>query len=190
MAKAKKIKKTRPVRTSEPRKKGLDRYNHHQFDIIEPCGKTGIGFSESFLAFACYIGGWFTGILVLLSEKKSLYVRYNAIQSIITFLGLNLLLFLCVTLLGFINAFTQALFYAMSFIGAFLVATTLIAWIFLMVSANKGKIVTVPLAGKMAEKIVALQYYKAKRMEEAAEREEASEHDKADTAPASASEKD
>ena len=42
----------------------------------------------------------------------------------------------------------------------------------------------------MAEKIVALQYYKAKRMEEAAEREEASEHDKADTAPASASEKD
>ncbi len=50
--------------------------------------KTKLGIEENIEALLCYAGAWITGIIFLLLEKENEFVRFHAMQSLLTFLGL------------------------------------------------------------------------------------------------------
>jgi len=52
-----------------------------------------LGSDENVEALLTYVLGWITGIVFLILEKNSKFVRFHAMQSTITFLGLTILSF-------------------------------------------------------------------------------------------------
>jgi len=89
----------------------------------------------------CYLFTWVTGLIFLLIEKESKFVRFHAIQSLATFGGLIviIIIFLFIPIIGWI---IDILLY----IGAF------ILWIFLMYKAYQGEMFKLPIVGNIAEK--------------------------------------
>lgn len=95
--------------------------------------KTSMGLDENVAGALCYAFGWITGLIFLVIEKKSGFVRFHAMQSIIVFLGIQILFFL--PLLNLI-----------------VLPLALILWAFLMVKAYQGKRFKLPAIGDFAEK--------------------------------------
>jgi uncharacterized membrane protein len=56
--------------------------------------KTKIGLDENIVAALCYVGFWITGIIFLLTEKENKFVRFHAMQSLLVFLPLSVIIFL------------------------------------------------------------------------------------------------
>ena len=56
--------------------------------------KTKIGLDENIVAALCYVGFWITGIIFLLIEQDNKFVRFHAMQSLMIFLPLSLIVFL------------------------------------------------------------------------------------------------
>lgn len=54
---------------------------------------TKLGIDENKVAALSYIGIWITGILILLIEKENRFARFHAMQSVLVFLPLSLLVF-------------------------------------------------------------------------------------------------
>jgi len=98
--------------------------------------KSSTGLDENVAAFLCYLFGFITGIVFLVVEKKSSFVKFHAMQSTITFLGL----FVISLILGWIPI-----------IGVLILVLSLILWLFLMIKALQGKRYLLPIVGKMAE---------------------------------------
>jgi uncharacterized membrane protein len=90
------------------------------------------GLEENVAGFFCYLLGFVTGIVFLIVEKKSSFVKFHARQSTITFLILLALSWIPV--IGF-------LFWIL---GIFL-------WLLLMIKALQGQKYLLPIVGKMAE---------------------------------------
>ncbi len=101
--------------------------------------KTSLGLDENVEGFLCYLFGFITGILFLVLEKKSSFVRFHAMQSTITFLGL----FVLSLILGMIPII-HLLVYPIWIL-------TLLLWLLLMIKALQGKRYALPVVGKMAE---------------------------------------
>ena len=53
--------------------------------------KTSLDLDESVEGLLCYIVGWITGIVFLVLEKENRFVRFHAMQSVLTFLPLSVL---------------------------------------------------------------------------------------------------
>ncbi len=83
----------------------------------------------------CYLLGWVTGIVFLLIEKEDKYVRFHAMQSIVTFGILTLASFAPV--IGWV-------------LSPFLMIAGFVLWLVLMVKAYQGEEFELPLAGKLA----------------------------------------
>jgi len=100
-----------------------------------------MGLDESVAGLLCYIVGWITGIVFLVLEKENKFVRFHALQSLLTFLPLSVLAWL----LGWIP-----------FVGWVLAALvwilTVILWLILMFKAYRGEKYKLPLVGDIAEK--------------------------------------
>ena len=47
--------------------------------------KQSSGLSKNTAAALCYVAGWVSGLVFLLVEKKDEFVRFHAMQSIVTF---------------------------------------------------------------------------------------------------------
>ena len=94
----------------------------------------------------CYLLGWITGIIFYLIDKDS-YVRFHAMQSILTFGGLTIL-DIIVSILG--NA-GLGLWLIMGLIRSLIGLVGLVLWIVLMVKAYKGERFKLPIVGDMAE---------------------------------------
>ena len=97
------------------------------------------GLDENVAGFLCYLLGFITGIVFLVVEKKSRFVRFHAMQSTITFLGI----FVISIILGAIPIIQLLLFPIW--------ILTLVLWLILMVKALRGERYSLPIAGKMAE---------------------------------------
>lgn len=97
--------------------------------------KSSTGLDENVAAFLCYLFGFITGIVFLVVERKSSFVRFHAMQSTITFLGL----FVISIILGWIPV-----------IGVLILVLTLILWLLLMIKALQGIRYALPIVGKMA----------------------------------------
>ena len=104
-------------------------------------GKTSLGMKPNLAALLSYLAGIITGILFYLLEKENKFVRFHAMQSIVTFgffFALNLLL-------GFIPVVGWSI---MPIVGI----VQLVVWIILMVKSYQGELFKLPIVGDIAEK--------------------------------------
>jgi len=88
-----------------------------------------------------YLLGWLTGIIFLLLEKDSNFVRFHTMQSTITFLAITVV----GIILRLIPFFGWILGSLISLVG-------LILWIVGMVKAYQGEYYKFPIVGEIAEK--------------------------------------
>jgi len=101
------------------------------------------GLKPNVAGLLCYLGTWITGIIFLIIEHKSRFVRYHAIQSIIVF-GILTIASALIGWIPFIGIFFRAV------IGIF----AFILWVVLMVKAYQGELYKVPVAGDIAEGVL------------------------------------
>ena len=104
-------------------------------------GKSSTGMQPNLAACLSYVLGWITGLIFYLIEKENKFVRYHAMQSIVTFAGLNVI---CMILM-FIPIIGWILVPIVSLLSFGL-------WIILMIKAFQGEKFKVPYAGDIAEK--------------------------------------
>lgn len=108
---------------------------------MEERQRSSTGLDENVAAFFCYLFGFFTGIVFLVVEKKSSFVKFHAKQSTITFL----VLFVVMGVLSFIPLLNLLIIPIWILV--------LILWLVLMVKALQGQRYALPIVGKMAEEI-------------------------------------
>lgn len=100
--------------------------------------------NENLMGAAAYLLGFITGIIMLLLEKQSKFVRFHAMQSTILFGGV----FVINMALGFIPILGWIA-------GLILSLVSFILWIVCMWKAFQGEMYKVPYVGEMAEKQLA-----------------------------------
>ncbi len=113
--------------------------------------KSSTGLDENVAGALCYLLGIVTGILFLILEKDSDFVRFHAMQSVVVFAGLWL-----------VSRFVGLFAVFMPFIGVFtgVLAVTLLRiltfaiWLLCMFKAYQGEWFKVPIAGDIAEELV------------------------------------
>ncbi len=109
---------------------------------MENKNKTALGIDENIEGALSYFLGFITGILFLLLEKDSKFVRFHAMQSTIIFL----LLFVIIAVLGIIPLFWLII--------PLIWIAELILWLFLMYKAYQGELLKLPVIGDIAAKQV------------------------------------
>jgi len=104
-------------------------------------GKTSTGIQPNVAALLSYVLGVITGIIFFIIEKENKFVRFHALQSIITFGGLFVI---------------QMVFAFIPVVGAIIVPiisiASLILWVILMVKSYQGEKFKLPIVGDIAEK--------------------------------------
>jgi len=120
---------------------------------VAPAQSPTQGMAENVAGMLCYILGWFTGIIFLLIDKRP-FVRFHAGQSIVVFVGLQILhivlsrFFVMGTAVGGVVGFS---------LGWMLVSlvdlAVFVLWILLMVKAYQGERYRLPLAGDYADSL-------------------------------------
>jgi len=105
--------------------------------------KTSIGLEENIAGLLCYLLGWVTGIIFLIIEKESKFVRFHAIQSMATFLPLMIIswIFILIPFIGIVISWFCSLL-------------GLILWIILMIKAYQGEMYELPIVGEFAKEKV------------------------------------
>ena len=103
--------------------------------------KTSTGLQENVAGLLCYVLGWISGIVFLILEPKNKFVRYHAIQSIIVFGAITIVM----AVLSPIPVVGNVFFWILWVIG-------IIFWVVLMVKAYQGTKFKLPISGKAAEK--------------------------------------
>lgn len=98
--------------------------------------RSSTGLEENVAGFFCYLLGFVSGIVFLVVEKESSFVKFHARQSTVTFLIL-LVIFL--------------IFWWIPVIGFLLLIAILILWLFLMIKALQGERYLLPIVGEMVE---------------------------------------
>ena len=99
------------------------------------------GLDENVAGLLCYLVGWVTGLIFFLIEKNNKFVRFHALQSMITF-GVLTALFMFG---GFIPFLGWMLYPILGLV-------QLILWVLLMVKAYQGEKFKLPVIGDIAEK--------------------------------------
>jgi uncharacterized membrane protein len=95
----------------------------------------------------CYVLGWITGLVFILIEKENKFVRFHAMQSIVTFgafsaLWIPFYIFSRLDILAILFGILQVIIGVLVFV----------LWIVLMVKAYQGERFKLPIAGDIAEK--------------------------------------
>ena len=109
--------------------------------VAKPETESSTGLSPNVAGLLCYVLGWVTGIIFVVWEKKSTFVKFHAWQSIMTF-GV---LFVASLILSWIPIFGWIL-------GILIGILSFVLWIILIIEAGTGKMWKVPGAGDWAEK--------------------------------------
>jgi uncharacterized membrane protein len=109
--------------------------------MIEITEKTSTGIKPNVAGLLCYLVGWITGLIFLLIEKESKFVRFHAIQSISIYVVLFVvyLIFMFIPVIGLI-------------IDILLGIVMFVLWILLMYKAYEGEKFKLPFIGDFAEK--------------------------------------
>jgi uncharacterized membrane protein len=108
--------------------------------LAEIKGKSSTGMDENVAALLTYVFGLVTGILFLVVEKESKFVRFHAFQSILisaTLIILNIVL-------GFIPIIGWLISLVLS-------PVAFILWLILLYQAFQGKWFKLPVIGEYAE---------------------------------------
>ena len=114
------------------------------------------GLPENIAAALSYLLGWITGLAFLLIDKRP-NVRFHAAQSIVVFLGLQILQAVLGPIFGMGWWFGEGGYWGAFTLGTLLLnlisILTLVLWIVLMLKAFQGVRFKVPLAGDIAESL-------------------------------------
>ena len=110
-------------------------------DAVKSEAESSTGLSANVAGLLCYVVGWITGIVFLVLEKKSTFVKFHAYQSIMTF-GVLTVAQLVFRWIPFVGGVLSILIGILMFI----------LWIILIIQAGTGKMWKVPWAGDWAEK--------------------------------------
>ena len=103
--------------------------------------KTSLGLDKNIAALLSYVLGWVSGLVIILIEKEDDFVRFHAMQSIITFGALTVL-----------SILFGSMFMFFVFIGPLINMAGIVLWILLMIKAYQGEKFMLPVAGEMAER--------------------------------------
>ena len=95
----------------------------------------------------CYLAWWITGLVFILIEKENKFVRFHAMQSIVTFGALTVVA-VAVSILAQIGA----LHWLFNILQAVVWVIWVVLWIVLMIKAYQGERFKLPIAGDIAEK--------------------------------------
>ncbi len=104
------------------------------------------GLDQNVAAMLCYLAGWVTGVIFLLIEKDNKFVKFHAIQSILTFGVLSVLIWLLIPML------LPVIGFGILTLSWILWILWLVLWILLMVKAYQGQEFKLPIIGDMAMK--------------------------------------
>ena len=98
--------------------------------------KSSTGLDENIAGLLCYVLGWVSGIVFLLLEQESNFVKFHAVQSIIVFGVLSVVnaVFDWIPVLGLIVGIVSGIL-------------AFVLWILLMVKAGQGERYRVKWAG-------------------------------------------
>ncbi len=99
--------------------------------------KTSLGIDENVEGLLAYLLGAVTGIILLLLEKDSDFVRFHAMQSTILFIGLWILQFFLGTIFGPLGTLVGLIEF--------------VVWVVGMVKAYQGERYKFPIVGDLAE---------------------------------------
>jgi uncharacterized membrane protein/ribosomal protein L40E len=94
-----------------------------------------------------YLGIWITGLVFILIEKENKFVRFHAMQSIVTF-GAFTVLWIPFSILSQMDIL-RVLFGILQAVTGIL---AFVLWIVLMIKAYQGERYKLPIAGDIAEK--------------------------------------
>jgi uncharacterized membrane protein/ribosomal protein L40E len=95
----------------------------------------------------CYVLGWITGLVFILIEKENKFVRFHAMQSIVTF-GAFSVLWIPFSILSQMDIL-RVLFGILQAVTGIL---AFVLWIVLMIKAYQGERYKLPIVGDIAEK--------------------------------------
>lgn len=105
--------------------------------------KSSTGLDANVAAALCYLAWFVTGIIFLVVEKDSKFVKFHAMQSVILFLPM---------------AVVQMVLWSIPFLGwllgFFLWIASLLVWLVLMFKAFQGERFKLPVVGDLAEQQV------------------------------------
>ncbi len=111
--------------------------------------KTSMGLTENVAGLLCYVLAWVSGLVFLLIEGENKFVRFHAIQSIVTFGGITVVS-IALSIIGLIPYLGVVFDIANWILGVL----AFVLWIVLMVKAYQGTKYKLPWAGDFAEKRV------------------------------------
>jgi uncharacterized membrane protein len=114
----------------------VDKFGYSKEHTMDEKEQSSTGLDENVAGFLCYLLWFITGIVFLVVERESRFVKFHAKQSTITFL----VLFVILLLIGWIPV-----------IGAMVWILSLILWLLLMIKALRGERYLLPIVGKMAD---------------------------------------
>ena len=112
--------------------------------------KSSLNINENMEAAMCYLLLWLSGIILYLVEKDKKTVRFHAMQSVLVFLPLNIIMI--------VIAVPQRFFYhpwispSLAGISWFLRVVLVILWILFVFSAYQGQKIKIPIISDIAKK--------------------------------------
>ena len=108
-----------------------------------PAGeRSSTGLDANMAAALAYLAGFITGIVLLIIEKESRFVRFHAMQSTVVFVAV-LIISVVINSIPILGAFLYAFL---------LFPAVVIIWLVLMFKAYNRETFKLPLAGDFAEK--------------------------------------
>jgi len=107
----------------------------------KPGGRATTGLEPNLAGLLCYILGWVSGLIFIIIEKDDQFVRFHAMQSIITFGGLTLI-GLALGWIPFVGTVFSGIVGAVAFV----------LWVVLMIKAFVGLRYKLPYIGELAER--------------------------------------
>ncbi|MEM1578057.1 MAG: DUF4870 domain-containing protein [Archaeoglobaceae archaeon] len=115
--------------------------------------KTSTGLEENVEGLLCYLVGFITGIIFLIIEKESRFVRFHAMQSTVTFLTLAIVNWIigAIIVATALNPFTWGITAILGIISTLILIASIIFWILGMYMAYRGQMYKFPFFGQIAE---------------------------------------
>jgi uncharacterized membrane protein len=110
---------------------------------------TSMGMAQNIAVLVSYALWWVTGLIVFFSEKKNRLVRFHAMQSILLFGGVSIVLFVLNQLWLIMPYGIDLLFYYLNDLVGLAAA---ILWLFLLFNAWQGRYFKLPIVGDYAER--------------------------------------
>jgi uncharacterized membrane protein len=110
----------------------------------------------------CYLGVWVAGIIFLIIERKNKVVRFHAMQSLVTFGILHIVIAIADTVRNWVTVTTPgwdwlsySQWVAANVVFGVFLAISIVLWIVLMYQTYHGRLVKLSLFGEIAQKLLA-----------------------------------